>query len=461
MEPDSGGALDTMKGFETSARVLRYQLLAKAAQECDCFELLSGHHADDQAETIMFRLMSTTIPPMTGLRGMQAQTTLPGAWDIYGAHNVRDEQITVQHTVSRVGWLSLPLAEQLSPSRLSQARRFNMSIFRPLLNFAKARLQETCRKSQTEFVIDISNFSVQLTPRNAIRHIRTKYQLPRALSAHSLLHLAAVASKQLTLLEVKGRDLFKLAGGSTIDLRSGYISLVVTDEMRRSLESDIKAAGTFLAKLVDAVSSGRSDEAAKCLAPTSTRKILFLMDTAQTIILPKQVYVVATSSADSRGLDFARERFRRSAEQSWTKLFEHDRQGWSKWVFWENRFWLRIQCRLPEQVASFKVWPLRCSNVNWATADSPSENALRTDLLRKRAGHLNYIPVITKKEKHTDSAGHYVLPTMSHTGGLNDPGGFMASAGLLNWQIHYKAISMDIEKHFTVIPRHGSSSIIL
>ena len=175
----------------------------------------------------------------------------------------------------------------------------------------------------------MSNFSVQLTPRNAIRHIRTKHQLPRALSAHSLLHLAAVATKQLTLLEVKGRDLFKLAGGSTIDLRSGHISLVVTDEMRRSLESDIIAAGTFLAKLVDAVSPGRSADAVKCLAPTMTREILSLMDSAQTIVLPNQVFV-ATSSADSRRLYFVRERYRRSGAKSWTKFFKHDRQGWSK-----------------------------------------------------------------------------------------------------------------------------------
>ena len=446
-----GRTLVATQGFETRARVVRYALLAKAALDCNCFELLTGHHAEDQAENIALRLLSSTIPTLAGVLGMYAQSTLPETWDVHGAHNVRDELITVQSTTPRVGWLSLPLVEQPPPSRLSPPQRFNLSLFRPLLDFTKARLQETCRNSQTGYVVDPSNFSVQLTPRNAIRHMQTKHQLPRALSTQSLLHLAAVANKRYALAEARGRDLFQSAHQSEIDLSSGDVHLHMTDDLWRALESDIMAAGTFFAKIVGAVSPGRSDKDPRSVTPSVTRGILSLKNTVRDVRLGVQVRVFITASkTGSPILHFSRQPFRSSAKWSWTKVFEHDRNGWSKWVLWDNRFWLRIQCRLPEQVASFKVWPSMCMALHLLSAERHTEKGL-TDIrrLRRTSRPLDTIPVITTIDKNADAA---VVPTMLRTNSITDPLGSMAAAGLVDWQIHYKAISPDIENNFNVLP---------
>lgn len=48
--------------YEAAARNLRYEALAKLAQQSGCRYLATGHHADDQLETILLRLMRGAGP---------------------------------------------------------------------------------------------------------------------------------------------------------------------------------------------------------------------------------------------------------------------------------------------------------------------------------------------------------------------------------------------------------------
>ncbi len=60
-------------GLEETARIYRYRILEKMAQEQDCDKIAVGHHRDDRAETVLFNLLRgsgrmglAAIPPRRG-----------------------------------------------------------------------------------------------------------------------------------------------------------------------------------------------------------------------------------------------------------------------------------------------------------------------------------------------------------------------------------------------------------
>jgi len=57
--------LSEAPGDEASARAARYGFLSRASEESEADAILTAHHADDQAETVLFRVVRGT-----GLRGL-------------------------------------------------------------------------------------------------------------------------------------------------------------------------------------------------------------------------------------------------------------------------------------------------------------------------------------------------------------------------------------------------------
>ena len=62
--------------LQERAREARYRLLVDHAKAIDADALLTAHHADDQAETVLFRLLRGS--GLAGLRGMEPMTTRDG-----------------------------------------------------------------------------------------------------------------------------------------------------------------------------------------------------------------------------------------------------------------------------------------------------------------------------------------------------------------------------------------------
>lgn len=65
-------ASDDKLSLETAARSARHQLLQKVATETHCQRILLAHHAEDQAETILFNLLRGS----GGLKGIQPRATI-------------------------------------------------------------------------------------------------------------------------------------------------------------------------------------------------------------------------------------------------------------------------------------------------------------------------------------------------------------------------------------------------
>ncbi len=66
--------------LEEAGRIVRYRFLAEKAQQCGATAVVVGHHADDQAETVLMHLLRGS--GLSGLRGMQMVRPMPEAADL-------------------------------------------------------------------------------------------------------------------------------------------------------------------------------------------------------------------------------------------------------------------------------------------------------------------------------------------------------------------------------------------
>ncbi|KAF8517606.1 hypothetical protein BU17DRAFT_49709 [Hysterangium stoloniferum] len=121
------------KPFETVAREARYRILFTAMKELNATVLATGHHGDDNVETLLMRLSTQNEGSLnfTAMRRCRR-------WGM----TLEDEKISSMHH-----W-----------------------IVRPLLSVPKSRILATCDLHNLPYVNDPTNFQPLLTPRNYIRH---------------------------------------------------------------------------------------------------------------------------------------------------------------------------------------------------------------------------------------------------------------------------------------------------
>ncbi|KAI0613591.1 Mitochondrial tRNA(Ile)-lysidine synthetase [Pyrenophora tritici-repentis] len=191
------------KRFETEARTLRYQALGRACRDMKITSLMVGHHADDQAETVMMRLSNYRL--RSGLQAMQRVEWIPECEGIYGVyHSGRGQK---------------PDPDLDIPFLVEQG---GIQVLRPLLGFEKARLIATCEEKKVGWAEDQTNQIQSLTSRNAIRHLYKNYRLPQALSVPSLVDLSIHMQERInwhkdSAHELLDQCLFKL------DIRTGRL----------------------------------------------------------------------------------------------------------------------------------------------------------------------------------------------------------------------------------------------
>lgn len=206
---NTGASSAMPSAFETHARRLRFQALGIACHEFKLETLLLGHHQDDNIETTIWRLSAGAKG--LGLGGIPEVARIPECHGLFGASeswsttSIRTKPETVPQARVRFndknhGLITFPDSNATSIKEKADESHFNLTadvriaspgiyICRPLLPFTKSSLVETCHKHNVPYVSDPTNFDPTLTPRNAIRSLRTSNSLPRALESQSILSL--------------------------------------------------------------------------------------------------------------------------------------------------------------------------------------------------------------------------------------------------------------------------------
>lgn len=155
-------------GLQEAARTARYRLLAQASRQAGDAPVLTAHTRDDQAETVLFRMMRGS--GISGLAGMRHGTLIPGT------------------------------------------ESAKIELFHPLLDVPKSRLIATLKAAKISYADDPSNRD----PRFARPRLRKLMPLLAAegLNAERLAKLAARALRvEIALNEASQAILPKLAPG--------------------------------------------------------------------------------------------------------------------------------------------------------------------------------------------------------------------------------------------------------
>jgi tRNA(Ile)-lysidine synthase len=130
--------------IQERAREMRYHLLTQCARKIGAGAIVTAHHADDQAETILFRL--TRGSGVAGLAGMPSASTLA-----------------------------------------------DVRLLRPLLNLTKRQLEDVCNEEGHPFLRDPSNENPGFA-RTRLRQLRTTLAA-QGLDSAALLRLGARAAR--------------------------------------------------------------------------------------------------------------------------------------------------------------------------------------------------------------------------------------------------------------------------
>lgn len=155
--------------IETAGRVLRIGALAEMARACGCDAVATGHHGDDQAETVVHRLMRGT--GLRGLCGIRPATTLEGVRFIRPMLGLRRAEIEGYCRANGVTWRedasnrSAAFTRNRIRHRLMPALEKQM----PALAERLTALAEVCRTAQERIETTLESATVNLTPGCAAR----------------------------------------------------------------------------------------------------------------------------------------------------------------------------------------------------------------------------------------------------------------------------------------------------
>ncbi|KAG8921511.1 protein with putative role during mitosis [Tulasnella sp. 417] len=208
------------QAIEEVARAARSQLLFDAMQQHQCDVLVMGHHADDQVETVLMRLLRRSRPSEDAATGsevaLHTATTRP----------YRRWGMGLKSQPGSLGWAGLPGMDKW--------------IIRPLLSLPKDSLIATCTGNNLDYVEDVTNFNPALTPRNAVRAAladREEASLPvKVLSEADVCRIQDAVDKARSMA-LTSQEVGPPAGITTADTLRAWVGEL--EKARENLDSDV------------------------------------------------------------------------------------------------------------------------------------------------------------------------------------------------------------------------------
>ncbi|TGO32654.1 hypothetical protein BHYA_0298g00010 [Botrytis hyacinthi] len=228
---DITGNPSQLPNFESLARKYRFQAIGKYCQKSDISSILLGHHADDQAETVLMRLAKGARG--IGLLGIKPSSPIPECEGIYGVHESGNPITLALPIKSKQGtkWTNIigkDNGDQSASGVLKimpqlEVESGGITLYRPLLEFPKERLIATCEALGAEWFEDNTNSDPTLTDRNAIRHLYDHSGLPMVLPKSRVLDLSAQLQNVENLRQQKVDQLIKQCKVLSFDTRRGTL----------------------------------------------------------------------------------------------------------------------------------------------------------------------------------------------------------------------------------------------
>jgi tRNA(Ile)-lysidine synthase len=413
-----------IRAGEQDARRRRYRHLGDLARHQHIEHLFTGHHRDDQIETLLYRL-GVLHPNLLGLRGMQVRSSLPEAEGFYGYRN-EPTPVPIQTMFQDAPTGLIPdylsalgssrTVPVLRSGRIQGLRHGGIEIYRPLLNFRKADLIATCEANNIPYVKDKTNDDPTYTRRNAVRLMRKEFRLPRALQERSMLKLCRSSREAAEGLEDRTAHQLKKISILSFDFTSGRTEVAIPQSFKATIRDDPIVAAMVVSKVASIVSPTAADTR-ETLAPNSITELLnfalhhswwtgpgtsrapmFTFDGVffEALATPPETAQVKTLWRLSRApMTSAASRSRQEVE------FRGDAMGSpqdSQWCLWDFRYWFRLKCDPFNLMYHFRVRPYQPSDTAWlkSTLDKVAWEVLQTKFRRHAPGKARYtLPVLT------------------------------------------------------------------
>jgi tRNA(Ile)-lysidine synthase len=443
-----------MPNFESMARKYRFRVLGKACRDSDINSLLLAHHEDDQAETVLMRMINGHRT--TGLLGIKAISEIPECYGMYGVHEsggLHQCAEDAQQCLPRDSTTTIATWENVSKhSPQLPAEAGGIRVYRPLLNFSKARLIATCQTEKTEWFEDATNKDPTLTMRNTIRHMYSSHSMPAALSKPALLALTAKLQENSN----RQRDIIKSwlskCSNCHLDTRTGTLQIRFPDlsKLQESVSTTLpKDSGLIAARLLRHVIT--------LVTPKEHVELSSLHGAVERIFpefLSHQELPVPPTAVTSCGVLFqpltatsVEQDLSISAQKcTWLMscqlypscssmrpsiFFSPTGSTWSPWTLYDGRYWIRIQNLSTETI---HVRPFHKDDMT----------AFRHDI------HEKYEAEFRRVLKSAPGSVRWTLPAIAlWTGDGNDMILALPSLGLAlpkseelaKWEIRYKKIN--------------------
>ncbi|KAK4980869.1 hypothetical protein LTR66_010313 [Elasticomyces elasticus] len=456
-----------LANFESQARRLRLQALGRACRQLGISDLFLAHHADDQAETVLMRLIRSA----SGFKGIKDTTLIPECEGHYGLY----QSGSPLNAMNKGGGVALDKYPMI------KIESGGIQLHRPLLSYHKSELIATCKRAGIEWFEDSTNKDRTLTQRNTIRYLMNERRIPLALGTAHMLDLAARSKERYEKRDGTARQLFR-ACSIGLNLRSGKATVLVvplnTIERIRELSpsrpfavQDMEHVAALLVRRLLLLVSPQTEISLQDLSGAVNAifpEVGIARSDAQRHTL-NVACVQVTQLQDTIGGDSSSNMFSLSRANPAVaakaqslllnpSLAEDDSTPtgakWTQWQLWDGRYWIRV--RLPPHYLSRAISVaarfLEMEDLAALRARRVPEFPRLVRLLKLHApGPLRWtLPVIVERSNAVEGGATLIqervvaLPSL----GWSIDQWFAAGGKLRDgpcWELRYKAIDLDFQ----------------